>query len=89
MITYKNIGCSTKTFYGVTFNPGDIKEVPGYINSQGMARIFNKSSDITLAKLPKKRNYNRKLAAVESEPVDSASIEINIVKTNKEELPDG
>jgi hypothetical protein len=87
MITYKNIGCSTKTFYGVTFDPGDIKGVPGYINDRGMVRIF-KSSEVALAKLPKKRNAKRQ-AAVESKPVDSASIENITVKNNKEELPDG
>lgn len=31
---YKNISSATKTFYGVTFNPGEIKEVPGYINDK-------------------------------------------------------
>lgn len=40
MITYKNISFSAKTFYGVKFEPGDIKEVPGYINCRGMRRIF-------------------------------------------------
>ena len=88
MITYKNIGCSTKTFYGVTFKPGDIKEVSGYINSQGMARIF-KSSEPAYAKPSKRRGLRKQAVAVESKPVDSASIETNIVKTNKEELPDG
>ena len=28
---YKNNSVVTKTFYGVTFKPGEIKEVPGYI----------------------------------------------------------
>jgi len=30
---YKNSGRTTKTFYGITFRPGDIKDVPGYINA--------------------------------------------------------
>lgn len=30
---YKNISNVSQSFYGVKFNPGDIKEVPGYINS--------------------------------------------------------
>lgn len=29
---YKNLSHTTKTFYGVEFNPGDVKEVDGYIN---------------------------------------------------------
>ena len=41
MITYKNISFSAKTFYGVKFEPGDIKAVPGYINCQGMVRVPN------------------------------------------------
>ena len=35
---YKNISIATKTFYGVTFKPGDIKDVPGYINDKGFER---------------------------------------------------
>lgn len=30
---YKNNSVVAKTFYGVTFQPGEVKEVPGYINS--------------------------------------------------------
>jgi len=33
---YKNISNSVKTFYGKTFKPGEIKEVPGYINNRYM-----------------------------------------------------
>ena len=40
MNTYKNISYSAKTFYGVKFLPGEAKSVPGYINDQGMVRIF-------------------------------------------------
>lgn len=29
---YKNLSNTVKTFYGVTFEPNEIKEVPGYIN---------------------------------------------------------
>ena len=43
MIAYKNISNSPKTFYGVTFNPNDIKEVPGYINHINMIRVFKQS----------------------------------------------
>lgn len=31
-MVYKNTSFATKTFYGVEFKHGDIKEVPGYIN---------------------------------------------------------
>lgn len=33
---YKNISCSAKTFHGVTFQPGEIKEVSNYINDKFM-----------------------------------------------------
>ena len=39
MLVYKNNSISVKTFYGVTFRPGDIKEVPGYINSNKFIRM--------------------------------------------------
>jgi len=42
---YRNHSTVAKTFYGVTFQPGEIKEVPGYIN--------NKSFDIVDAPKPK------------------------------------
>ena len=29
---YKSLARTSMVFYGVTFNPGDIKDVPGYIN---------------------------------------------------------
>ena len=33
---YKNISTSVKTFHGVTFKPGEIKEVSEYINHRFM-----------------------------------------------------
>lgn len=36
---YKNNSITTKTFYGITFKPGDIKFVPGYINNKGFIQI--------------------------------------------------
>lgn len=41
MIAYQNISFSAKTFYGVKFEPGETKAVPGYINSVGMVRVFD------------------------------------------------
>ena len=35
---YKNLSRATKTFYGVTFKPGEIHEVPGYINCTKFVR---------------------------------------------------
>lgn len=36
---YKNISSSVKTFYGVTFNPGEIREVNNYINHKMMIEV--------------------------------------------------
>ena len=36
---YKNISYSVKTFYGVEFKPGEVKEVPGYINNPTMIAV--------------------------------------------------
>jgi len=85
MIIYKNISCSVKTFYGVTFDPNDVKGVPGYINDRSMVRVSNyKKSQ------PKKRTYTKKSVISESKPTDSASIENNnLVTINKEEKPNG
>lgn len=35
---YKNISTREKTFYNVTFKPGEVKSVPGHINSLYMIR---------------------------------------------------
>ena len=39
MLRYKNISSYPLTFYGITFNPNEIKEVSGYINHPKMIRI--------------------------------------------------
>lgn len=36
---YKNNALTAKTFYGVTFKPGDVKDVPGYINDVHFVRV--------------------------------------------------
>lgn len=36
MIFYKNTSLTVKTFYGVTFNLGEVNGVPGYINHRDM-----------------------------------------------------
>jgi hypothetical protein len=41
MITYKNISFSAKTFYGIKFEPGEVKSVPGYITCSSMIRVFD------------------------------------------------
>ena len=60
MPTYKNLSKAVKTFYGVTFLPGDVKSVSGYINDLKFIRVeeskdtvktvvdVSKKSDITI-----------------------------------------
>lgn len=38
---YKNTSYTEATFYGITFKPGEIKDVPGYINNPHFIRVEN------------------------------------------------
>jgi hypothetical protein len=49
MLKYKNVSTQPLIFYGVTFNPNDIKEVPGYINHVKMIRV----KEVPAASAPK------------------------------------
>ena len=93
MIKYKNISYSAKTFYGVKFEPGDIKEVPGYINANGMVRIFDKTSKPKVAKSylfeePTVSNRGRKKKSSEPEKGLFAETETTI-ENSKEETSNG
>ncbi len=46
---YKNLSYSDKTFYGVTFKPGEVAEVPGYINDKQMIVVPKPSKKQTTA----------------------------------------
>lgn len=46
---YKNCSGSSRTFYGVTFAPGDEKYVPGYINHPKFVRLENFSEPETVS----------------------------------------
>lgn len=39
ILRYQNTSKATKTFYGVTFRPGETQSVPGYINVPGFIRV--------------------------------------------------
>lgn len=38
---YKNLSHATKTFYGISFKPGEEHEVPGCINDSKFVRLNN------------------------------------------------
>lgn len=80
MLAYKNTSFATKTFYGVTFKPGEIHEVPGYINNPKFIKV-----DASLAKPSKLSKAKTVDDAVESKP--STMTKSN--KQNKEESSNG
>lgn len=80
MLVYQNASVATKTFYGVTFHPGDIKEVPGYINDDKFIRVpAKKGESKTQYKPAEQKNKETK------KPSDVTSDS----KSNKEESKDG
>lgn len=91
MITYKNISYSAKTFYGVTFKPGETKSVPGYINVKGMVRIFgvkpNKKTVVFESPVVEVTRGRKKKANEPEKGVVAESQEIKI--TSEEENTNG
>lgn len=93
MITYKNISFSAKTFYGVRFEPGEVKDVPGYINSPSMIRVFKpkaevKPNQMPLFETPTVSKRGRKPKSAESEKDLVAEIPEN-TKNSEEETSNG
>ena len=93
MITYKNISSSAKTFYGVKFEPGDVKSVPGYINNSGLVRVFGVTPE--LGKQPiydvrpsSDHTRGRKKKSIEPEKDSFAETETTI-ETTEEETSNG
>lgn len=87
MITYKNISFSAKTFYGVKFNPGDVKSVPGYINSSGMVRIFGVKPELNKApiyEVPTESTRGRKKKTSEPEKASVAETPETKIETQEE-----
>lgn len=70
---YKNISQTPKTFHGVTINPGEIKNVPGYINHRGFIRVSEMPQE------PPKRVESKKQTAPKQESSKQES------KNNKKE----
>ena len=67
---YKNTSCSEKTFHGVKFKPGEVHDVPDYINHIAMipvtetSTVTNKSQQ-KLSDKPKKASHDTKTQAKE------------------------
>lgn len=78
---YKNLSRTTKTFYGITFKPGESHDVPGYINDPKFVRSFKVEN-------PDKTAQSSESISSISEPVTtkrSARTKIN----KEEELTNG
>lgn len=58
---YKNVSTVPKTFQGVRFNPGEVKEVSGYINDKFFVRVSSLPKD-PIPKEPPKRVASAKKA---------------------------
>ena len=85
MITYKNISCSAKTFYGVKFESGEQKSVPGYINNPCMVRIFGvQPTPETMVSISEPRGKKKKTTEPEKDSVAEKEI-----KLTQEETSDG
>ena len=78
---YKNTSPIQKTFRGVTFEPGEIKEVPGYINSRGFVPVDKMPQE------PPKRVEPKKQTA--SKPESSKEVKQESKKEKKEETVNG
>lgn len=74
---YKNTSYSNKTFYGVTFKPGETKEVDGYINTKCMIPAegpANKKDNVQQKpspEQPKKEAPNKVVEGKKSDEVKS------------------
>lgn len=76
MFRYKNLSLATKTFYGVTFKPGEEHDVPGYINVSKFIRVDNKevskkpASAASTIKKDEKKLDNKKLDVKSESKID-------------------
>lgn len=43
---YLNCSKTKKSFYGIEFKPGEIKDVPGYISNNHFVRIFEANTGV-------------------------------------------
>lgn len=69
---YKNTSYTAKTFYGVTFKPGEIKEVTGNINNRWMIKV-----DAPQVKIQQKPSSEKP----KDEPAKLANTQVNKSKS--------
>lgn len=84
MLIYKNNSYSTKTFYGVVFKPGDIKEVPGYINCTKFIRLTSVPKELPERTEQKKRKGRPKKETPQKSKNVSKQAEVNLTPKENE-----
>lgn len=90
MITYKNISYSAKTFYGVRFEPGETKSVPGYVNCSGMVRVFVPKAKLKPSKIILEEPAVTRKRKKTNEPEKDSVAETQEIKiTSEEETSNG
>lgn len=68
---YKNISNYTKVFYGITFKPGHIDEVPGYINDSDFVEVTEKDyKDQTSKKSETKSESTKATSKIETKSAE-------------------
>lgn len=80
---YKNIGTVEKTFYNVTFKPGDVKEVPGFINVKKFIRLSDKDAKLEIKQEVKKDNKiaeNKTIEVKENKNKPETKVESDIAE---------
>lgn len=71
------MSCIKRTFYGVEFDPGETKEVPGYINHPKFVLVPDTVDVAPVAAKPVEKKPEPKKVEAQSKPT---------TKTNKQEV---
>lgn len=94
MMRYKNLGITSKTFYGVKFNPGETHDVPGYINHSNFIRVDDKKKEDKIAKPTAASKSDTKKSDIEPKKPDAVaqvsdvSTDVPEVKTPDTKVPE-
>lgn len=74
---YKNTSIIQKTFHGVTFKPGEIKDVPGYINNRGFVRVSEMPQEPPKSVEPKKQTASKQESSKQESKNDKKEESVN------------
>ena len=57
---YRNLSVIAKSYYGVTFLPGEVKEVPGYIHNRYFEKVTETNEEIKTSESVRSRKVSKK-----------------------------